>query len=134
MERPQAAAAGGSTASRVLPVFVPLGKPFQELFGIARSTQAELIRKRELRSVLVGDVRGRRMIEVQSWLEYVERQQRREAAGQIGVNSPNPHARQRQAAAAPTSDAKSAQPTRPEATTARPVRERKTRRIRRRAR
>ena len=91
---PKAVPAVDRIASRPLPIFVPLGKPFQELFGIGRSTQAELIRRRELRSVLVGEVRGRRMIEVQSMLEYVERQRQREAEGKIGVSSPNPHVRQ----------------------------------------
>src|SRR5262249_28880972 len=87
------AAVAYETVFRPLPVFVPLGKPCQELFGISRSTQAELIRKRELRSVLVGEVRGRRMIEVQSMLEYLERQRQREAAGQVGIASPNPYTR-----------------------------------------
>lgn len=102
MNTPKAADEADRAVSRALPIFVPLGKPFQELFGIGRSTQAELIRKRELRSVLVGEVRGRRMIEVRSWLEYVERQRQREAAGEIGVNSPNPFARQHRVAAKAT--------------------------------
>ena len=88
----------GRYASR-LPHSVPMGRPFQELFGPCRSTQSELIRKGELRSVLVGDVRGRRMIETQSWLEYVERQRQREAAGEIGMASPNPRARNEKAPA-----------------------------------
>lgn len=90
---PSKAAVANEAGSRFLPVFVPLGRPFQELFGIGRSTQADLIRKRELRSVLVGEVRGRRMIETQSWFEYVERQKQREARGEIGVASPNPRVR-----------------------------------------
>jgi hypothetical protein len=100
VEAPQAAAGPDHAASSALPVFVPLGKPFQVLFGICRSTQAELIRKGELRSVLVGEIRGRRVIETGSWFEYVERQRQRERAGEIGMASPNPRARQRQSVSA----------------------------------
>ena len=78
-----------------LPHFVPFGEPFQQLFGPCRSTQAQLIQKREIRSVLVGEKRGRRMIDTASYLEYLERQRQREAAGEIGIASPNPRARQR---------------------------------------
>jgi hypothetical protein len=83
-----------------LPPYVPFGKPFQRLFGPCRSTQGQLIQNREIRSVLVGEKRGRRMIETASYLEYLERQQRREAAGEIGGRSPNPRARKRQPATA----------------------------------
>ena len=84
-----------------LPPFVPMGEPFQRLFGTCRSTQAQLIQNREIRSVLVGETRGRRMIDTASYLEYLERQRQREAAGEIGGRSPNPRARKRQPAAAP---------------------------------
>jgi len=87
---------------RALPVFVPMGKPFQDLFGPGRSTQGELIRKKEIRSVLIGDARGRRIIETASWFEYLERQRRREAAGEIGRSSPNPRARRQRRGAFPT--------------------------------
>jgi hypothetical protein len=79
-----------------LPPFVPFGEPFQRLFGPCRSTQADLIKKGKIRSVLVGEKRGRRMIETASYLEYLERQRQREAAGEIGMASPNRRARRRQ--------------------------------------
>ena len=66
-----------------LPPYVPFGDPFKRLFGPCRSTQAQLIQKREIRSVLVGETRGRRMIDTASYLEYLERQRQREAAGEI---------------------------------------------------
>src|SRR5215470_8143098 len=81
-----------------IPLFVPLGKPFQDLFGPCRSTQSELIREGEIKSVLIGSRRGRRLIETQSWFQYVERQRQREAAGEIGVGSPNPRVRNRKVA------------------------------------
>jgi hypothetical protein len=80
--------------------YIPMGDPFQEVFGPGRSLQSDLIRDGEIRSVLVGGKRGRRMIETASYREYVERQKQREAAGEIGMASPNPRARKRQPAAA----------------------------------
>jgi hypothetical protein len=82
-------------AAGSLPYFVPFGKPFQDLFGPCRSTQAQLIQNGEIRSVLVGEKRGRRMIDTASYIEYLERQRRREAAGEIGGRSPNPRAARR---------------------------------------
>ena len=70
-----------------LPHYVPLGEPFQRLFGPCRSTQADLVNGGEIRSVLVGGNRGRRMIETASYLEYLDRQRKREAAGEIGGRS-----------------------------------------------
>src|SRR5438067_1733639 len=78
--------------------FVPVGDDFQEVFGPGRTTQSELIRDGEVRSVLVGGKRGRRFIETKSWFEYVQRQRQREAAGEIGMASPNPRARKREPA------------------------------------
>jgi hypothetical protein len=79
------------------PHAVAVGKPFEKQFGPARGTQYGLIEKGEVSSFLVGDKRGRRYIVVQSWLDYIERQRRKEAAGEIGVTSPNPRARRRAA-------------------------------------
>jgi hypothetical protein len=78
---------------------IPMGREFQQVFGPGRSRQAELIQRRELESFLDGDKRGRRMIIVQSYLNYIKRQQQREATGKIGAASPNPRARNRRRAA-----------------------------------
>jgi hypothetical protein len=72
-----------------LPHTVPFGAPFQKLFGPCRTTQHELIRRGEIQSALVGDLRGRRVIFTQSYLDYLARQQAKEAAGEIGSRSPN---------------------------------------------
>ena len=71
---------------RLLPVFVPMGLPFQQMFGPSKTTQHHLIAKREITShlVSVGSGRGRRMIDVQSYLQYVERQRQRELTGKLG--------------------------------------------------
>jgi hypothetical protein len=79
-----------------LPHTLPMGAPFKERFGIGRSTQAALIQRSEIESALVGDKRGRRVIFTQSYLDYLARQQEKEAAGKIGGPSPNPRARARQ--------------------------------------
>ena len=92
METAESGAASG------LPFSVPVGEPFQKLFGPARSTQMELIARGEVESYLVGEARGRRHIITRSYLDYVDRQRRREAVGEIGVKSPNPRARKRQSA------------------------------------
>lgn len=87
-----------------LPYAVPVGDPFQNLFGPGATVQRQLIQEGEVDSVLVGagrSARGRRVIIVSSYLAYLERQKQREAAGEIGWKSPNPRARQREAAAAP---------------------------------
>jgi hypothetical protein len=89
-----------------LPYSLPVGEPFQTAFGPCRSTQMDLIARGEVKSYLVGDRRGRRMIITQSYLDYVGRQRQREAAGEIGVASPNPRARKRQPAAAPVGNTK----------------------------
>ena len=73
-----------------LPHSVPLGTPFQRLFGPCRTTQHELIRRGEIKSALVGDRRGRRVILVQSYLDYLNRQQAKEAAGKIGSRRHRP--------------------------------------------
>lgn len=78
-----------------LPYSVPIGDPFQALFGVCRSEQCLLIAKDEVDSVLVGEPRGRRHIIVASYLAYLERQREREAAGTIGRPSPNPRGRKR---------------------------------------
>jgi hypothetical protein len=39
-------------------VYIPMGGPFQEVFGPGRSTQSDLIRDSEIRSVLVGQTRA----------------------------------------------------------------------------
>ena len=93
--------------SSALPYAVPNGDRFQELFGIGRTLQWNLIEHGAVESVLVGAgdrSRGRRLIIVSSYLAYLERQKQREAAGLIGMASPNPRAHKRQAAAttAPT--------------------------------
>ena len=75
------------------PHAVPVGTPFEKRFGPSRSTQFDLINRGELSSFLVGDKRGRRYIITQSWLDYIERQRRKESAGKIGTRSPNPKAR-----------------------------------------
>jgi hypothetical protein len=84
-----------------LPYSVPVGAPFQKLFGPSRTTQHELIQQGEIESALVGDRRGRRVIFTQSYLDYLKRQQRKEAAGDIGTPSPNPRARERSATPQP---------------------------------
>ena len=89
-----------------LPYSVPVGAPFQKLFGPSRTTQHELIQQGEIESALVGDRRGRRVILTQSYLDYLKRQQQTEAAGDIGTPSPNPRARER--SATPRSPGKSA--------------------------
>ncbi len=70
-----------------LPYSVPVGAPFQKLFGPSRTTQHELIQQGEIESALVGDRRGRRVIFTQSYLDYLKRQQQKEAAGDIGTPS-----------------------------------------------
>lgn len=85
-----------------LPHSVPVGDPFQRMFGIGRTTQWQLIELGEVESVLIGAPgrararpgRGRRVIIVASYLAYMERQKQREAAGEIKIASPNPRARQ----------------------------------------
>jgi hypothetical protein len=84
-----------------LPYSVPVGAPFRKLFGPSRTTQHELIQQGEIESALVGDRRGRRVIFTQSYLDYLRRQQQKEAAGDIGIPSPNPRARERSAAPQP---------------------------------
>ena len=84
-----------------LPYSVPVGAPFQKLFGPSRTTQHELIQQGEIESALVGDRRGRRVIFTQSYLDYLKRQQQKEAAGDIGTPSPNPRARERSATPQP---------------------------------
>jgi hypothetical protein len=71
---------------------VAVGRECQELFGFGKTKQQELINQGEIRSYLIGN-RGPRLIIVQSILDYLERQQQREAAGQLGFGSPNPRAR-----------------------------------------
>src|SRR5260370_781535 len=83
-----------------LPHSVPLGPPFQQLFGPSPSTQRLLVANGELESFLVGTTRGRRHIVVSSWFAYVERQQQRERAGTIGTGSPNPRAKSKASAPA----------------------------------
>ena len=77
------------------PYSVPVGQPFQQMFGPCRSTQLALVAASELDSFLVGAPRGRRHIIVASWFRYIERQREREKAGEIGCASPNPRARRR---------------------------------------
>ena len=93
-----------------LPHTVPIGEPFQQLFGIGATTQRQLDAAGEIETVLVTvpgrdragtkSGRGRRVIIVASYLAYLDRQRQREAAGEIGTPSPNPRARQRHAAVA----------------------------------
>jgi hypothetical protein len=85
-----------------LPYAVPVGDPFQRLFGPGATVQHQLIKQGEVDSVLVGaakSARGRRVIIVASYLAYLDRQKQREAAGEIGWQSPNPKARRRDTAA-----------------------------------
>ena len=84
-----------------LPYSIPVGAPFQKLFGPSRTTQHELIQQGEIESALVGDRRGRRVIFTQSYLDYLRRQQQKEAAGDIGTSSPNPRAREHSATPQP---------------------------------
>ena len=84
-----------------LPYSIPVGALFQKLFGPSRTTQHELIQRGEIQSALVGDRRGRRVILTQSYLDYLKRQQQKEAAGDIGAPSPNPRARKRSATPQP---------------------------------
>jgi hypothetical protein len=79
-------------------VTVAVGDQAREKLGISRATQYELIAAGEIESRLAGPgPRGRRLILVDSWLRYLERQGEREAAGEIGMASPNPRARKREA-------------------------------------
>ena len=84
-----------------LPYTVPVGAQFQKMFGPGRTTQHELIQQGEIESALVGDRRGRRVIFTQSYLDYLKRQQQKEAAGDIGTPSPNPRAREHSATPQP---------------------------------
>ena len=98
-----------------LPRYLGFGAPFQAVFGPSRTTQAELIRDRKIRSVLVGsDTRGRRMIETESYLEYLQKQRVKEERGEIGAAAPAPHLRRaqkkRRANAAAAREAKAASP------------------------
>ncbi len=78
---------------------VPAGEPFQRVAGIGRSQQYDLIAAGEIESVLVG---RRRLIIMSSYAAYLERQRQKEAAGEIGVPSPNPRAGRRQPKAVAT--------------------------------
>ena len=78
-----------------LPYSVPLGREFERQFGVGEPMQRRLIRDGEVESFLLGAPRGRRHIITRSYLAYVERQQRREAAGELGLPSPNPKAKRR---------------------------------------
>jgi hypothetical protein len=75
-----------------MPIYIPMGKPFQVAFGPGHTTQRDLDRRGEIRTVLVGrDEKGRRMIEVASYLEYLARQKAREQRGEIGPSAkPSP--------------------------------------------
>jgi hypothetical protein len=103
---------GGATVVE-LPYSIPVGAPFQKLFGPSRTTQHELIQQGEIESALVGDRRGRRVILTQSYLDYLKRQQQKEAAGDIGTPSPNPRARERSATPRPRGKAAQRAPRRP---------------------
>jgi len=101
---------GGGIGQR-LPFAVPMGREFQGWFGIGRSTQGELVKRGEVKSYLAGDKRGRRIIIVQSYIDYVARQQQRERDGEIGIASPNPRARkQRELTMPPARDTATAPP------------------------
>jgi hypothetical protein len=58
--------------------------------GIGRSKTYELINEGEIQSVLVGK---RRLIIVQSYLDYLERQKQAEENGVRRIASPNPRAK-----------------------------------------
>jgi hypothetical protein len=110
---------------QALPYALPVGDPFQQMFGPGATTQRELIKNGEVESVLVGagkSARGRRVIIVSSYLAYLDRQKQREAAGEIGWKSPNPRAGQRQAAAASPAIAERSTQQQSQATQARPRR------------
>lgn len=69
------------------PVTIPIGRPFQEFSGIGATKQRELDAQNEIETVVCG---GRRLIVVQSFLDYLERQKakpqqdaRRNKAGAI---------------------------------------------------
>jgi hypothetical protein len=80
---------------------VALGRECKELFGFGRTKQRELINQGEIRSYLIGN-RGPRIIIVQSILDHLERQQQREAAGELGFESQIRRARNHRKAAIAT--------------------------------
>ena len=82
-------------ALAALPHTIPVGAPFQQQFGPGKTLQRDLLQRGEIESALVGDGRGRRVIFTQSYLNYLRRQQEKEAAGEIGAPSPNPRAHPR---------------------------------------
>ena len=83
------------------PYSTPIGREFERQFGVGEPMQRRLIKDGEVESFLLGAPRGRRHIITRSYLAYVERQQRREAAGQVGKPSPNPKAKRRPVEAEP---------------------------------
>jgi hypothetical protein len=74
--------------SGTLTITMPIPQ-FLGASGIGRSKTYELINEGEIQSVLVGK---RRLIIVQSYLDYLERQKQAEANGIGRIASPNPRA------------------------------------------
>src|ERR1700693_374384 len=83
-----------------LPHTVPIGEPFQQLFGIGGTPQRQLDAAGETEPVLLTvpgrdragtkSGRGRRVIIVASYLAYLDRQRQREAAGEVRPPSTKP--------------------------------------------
>ena len=69
---------------------------FLKSSGVGRSKTYELIEAGEIKSVLVG---RRRLIVVQSYLDYLARQMQQQAAGIGRIASPNPRSRRSTASA-----------------------------------
>jgi hypothetical protein len=72
-------------------------RTFTRKAGIGHTKTYELIGEREIESVLVG---RRRLVIWPSYLDFLDRQKRAQAAGIGDIPSPNPRAHQRDAAAA----------------------------------
>jgi hypothetical protein len=53
------------------PITIPIGRQFQEFSGIGESKQRELDAEGEIQTVVAG---GRRLVLVESFLAYLERQ------------------------------------------------------------
>jgi len=74
------------------PYSLAIGPDFERHFGVKPPMQRRLIQDGKVESFLLGEPRGRRHILVHSYLRYVEQQRHREAAGELGLGSPNPGA------------------------------------------
>jgi hypothetical protein len=87
--------------SSAITITMPIPQ-FLTASGIGRSKTYDLINEGEIQSVLVGK---RRLIIVQSYLDYLERQKQAETNGIGRIASPNPRAKSSNAPTAPSDTA-----------------------------